>query len=260
MKAPSGRTYLFDGGSSDVRQVGKYRIEPFLKYKGTGRIDYAFISHGDSDHMNAIREMIDRGPLGIPIGHLVLPREEVWDDSLTELAALARDNGIKVFIMEEGQRIQDGGLSLYCLHPGGAYRGEPGNAASMAVWVRYGRFDMLLTGDVEGEGEAALTAAVDEAKEAWRTDGFDGILEVLKVAHHGSKNSTSAKFLEVSEPAYGLISAGRDNRYGHPHSDTVERLEDIGCRLFSTPTDGAVTVWTDGSHMSISAFAEGAGP
>lgn len=259
MKAPSGRTYLFDGGSSDVRQAGKYRIEPFLKYKGTGRIDYAFISHGDSDHMNAIREMIERGPLGIPIGHLVLPREEVWDDSLTELAALARDSGIKVFVMEEGQRIQDGSLSLYCLHPGGTYRGEPGNAASMAVWVRYGRFDMLLTGDVEGEGEAALTAAVDEAKEEWQRDGFDGILEVLKVAHHGSKNSTSARFLEVTKPVYGLVSAGRDNRYGHPHRDTAKRLEDIGCRLYITPSDGAVTVWTDGSRMSISACAGGAG-
>lgn len=260
MKSPSGRTYLFDGGSSDEGQAGKYRIEPFLKYKGTGRIDYVFISHGDSDHTNGIREMIERGPLGIPVGHLVLPREEVWDDSLAELAVLAKNKGIKVFLIEEGQRIQDGDLSLHCLHPGEGYAGEPGNAASMAVWVRFGRFDMLLTGDVEGEGEAALTTSVEEAKEDWHTAGFDGVLEVLKVAHHGSKNSTSVEFLKETMPVYGLVSAGRNNRYGHPHKDTAERLEDIGCGLYGTPSDGAVTVRTDGSRMSISAYAGGAGP
>ena len=258
MKSPSGTTYFFDGGSSDVRQAGKYRIESFLAYKGTGTLDYVFISHGDSDHMNGIREMIERGPLGISVRHLVLPRKEVWDDSLASLARLAGEKGTEVLIMKPGQSIRDGRLSLLCMHPGSRYGNEPGNAASMCIWARYAGFDMLFTGDVEGAGEAELTGFLRETKAEREKEGFDGVLEILKVAHHGSKNSTAEEFLTETDPVYGFISAGRNNRYGHPHEETVERLKERGCRLFCTQTDGAVTVRTDGVQMYLSVFVSSA--
>ncbi|MCB7523014.1 DNA internalization-related competence protein ComEC/Rec2 [[Clostridium] hylemonae] len=258
MKSPSGTTYFFDGGSSDVRQAGKYRIESFLAYKGTGALDYVFISHGDSDHMNGIREMIERGPLGISVRHLVLPWKEVWDDSLASLARLAGEKGTEVLIMKPGQSIRDGRLSLLCMHPGSRYGNEPGNAASMCIWARYAGFDMLFTGDVEGAGEAELTGFLRETKAEREKEGFDGVLEILKVAHHGSKNSTAEEFLTETDPVYGFISAGRNNRYGHPHEETVERLKEGGCRLFCTQTDGAVTVRTDGVQMYLSAFVSSA--
>ena len=123
------------------------------------------------------------------------------------------------------------------------FRSETGNASSMVLALEYGEFDMLFTGDVEGAGEAALTES------EWLKK-----CDILKVAHHGSKYSTSEAFLEKAAPAIGFISAGRDNRYGHPHRETVERLENLGCRIYSTQECGAVTVKTDGKEVEIERF------
>ena len=111
----------------------------------------------------------------------------------------------------------------------------------MSVW---GKFDLLLTGDVEGEGEKILEERTGKS------------YDVLKVSHHGSKNSTSAEFLEEVSPDYALISAGENNRYGHPHPDTVERLEDRGCSIYTTIKNGAVTICTDGRKMEIQSFLQ----
>ena len=100
---------------------------------------------------------------------------------------------------------------------------EPGNGASMVLAVQYGEFDMLFTGDVEEEGEKQLTKQLEESYE-------DCTWEVLKVAHHGSKNSSAEEFLQQVQPAYALISAGQGNRYGHPHQETVKRFADVGSR------------------------------
>lgn len=92
---------------------------------------------------------------------------------------------------------------------------------------------MLFTGDVEKEGEESLTdtlSYLQEKKISW---------EVLKTAHHGSKNSTTEAFLENVKPRYAWISAGRKNRYGHPHKDTLERLENSGAKIYSTQENGA---------------------
>ena len=134
-------------------------------------------------------------------------------------------------------------MELTCLSPAADYRGETGNASSMVLALEYGDFDMLFTGDVEGAGEAALTES------EWLKE-----CDILKVAHHGSKHSTSEAFLKKAAPAIGFISAGRDNRYGHPHRETLERLENLGCRIYSTQECGAVTVKTDGKEVEIERF------
>ena len=93
MEGPEHKTYLIDGGSSDIKNVGKYRIEPFLKYRGIGSIDYVFVSHGDIDHMNGIEEMLKRQQVGIKIRNLVVTGEAYRDEKLEELISVAEDNG-----------------------------------------------------------------------------------------------------------------------------------------------------------------------
>lgn len=134
-------------------------------------------------------------------------------------------------------------MTLTCLAPAEDYGGEIGNASSMVLALKYQKFDMLFTGDVEGDGEYALTES-----------GLLQKYDILKVAHHGSKNSTSDAFLEEADPAVGFISAGRNNRYSHPHQETLERLRQLGCRLFSTQDCGAVTVKTDGSRADMEGY------
>ena len=232
-RSPDGISCLVDGGSSDVNQVGRYRIEPYLKCRGVGTLDYVFVTHGDEDHVNGIRELMERQEIGVQIDTLVLPVIEVWNETLYGLAEEASKAGVHVVMMEAGQKVTDKGLSITCLQPAGTDDFEPGNEASMVLAVQYGDFDMLLTGDVEGEGEVKLTKTLLELYQ-------NTIWEILKVAHHGSKNSTSTEFLEAVCPKVALISAGIDNRYGHPHRETLGRLEKSGTQVKCTQEAGAV--------------------
>ena len=260
MRGPKGGTYLVDGGSSDVKKAGQYRIEPFLKSQGVVVVDYVLISHGDSDYMNGVEELIERQDIGVRIGTLVMPVQEVWDEALKGLAEKALANGTHVAVIEPGQNIKEGNMSITCIQPGnpetevgnGEAEGrdaeegnEPGNAASMVLAVKFGEFDMLLTGDVEGEGEEQLTRQLEEQ---YRNCTW----EILKVAHHGSKNSSTEEFLRQIKPVYAFISAGQENRYGHPHQETIERLADIGSKIYSTQENGAIIVEVeDGETMKV---------
>ena len=201
LRGPLGTTYLIDGGSSDVKNVGKYRIEPFLKAKGVEKLDYIFISHGDLDHLSGIDEMLERQKRGVIIENLVLPTKVVWDKTLTKLANKALHYGTRVFILEQGEKMTEGEMKLECVFPGNNYEGKVGNASSMVLSLQYREFDILFTGDVEGEGE-------DKLQDAIRTT-----YDVLKVAHHGSKYSTKEEFLNKVWVKIGLISSGRKNLF-----------------------------------------------
>lgn len=245
LRGPDGNHYFVDGGSSDVKEIGRYRIEPFLKSQGVGCLDYVFISHGDADHMNGILEMLKRQKLGIHIRNLVLPVREVWDETLCELAKMAQKEGIRVLVMGEGDEWEEKGFSIVCLHPQKNQVLEAGNGASMVLQVKYGRFEMLFTGDVEGEGEEMLM----EQQKLTRVD-------VLKVAHHGSKHSTTEELIRKLQPKYALVSAGQGNSYGHPHMETIERLKKYGIQLYQTLESGAITITTNGREMWIEEYIE----
>lgn len=268
MKGPEGGTYLVDGGSSDVKKVGQYRLEPFLKSQGVGVLDYVLISHGDGDHRNGVEELIERQDIGVKIRTLVLPVQEAWDEALAGLAKKAKDYGIRVVVIEPGRNIREGEMAITCIQPGNlgiksekaglrkentvpetgsiipvTEKLESGNEASMVLVVQYGQFAMLLTGDVEGEGEKQLTQQLEESYP-------DCTWEVLKVAHHGSKNSSTEEVLQQIQPAYAFISAGQENRYAHPHQETIERLADVGCKIYSTQENGAIIVEVEDGELS----------
>ena len=95
-----------------------------------------------------------------------------------------------------------------------------------------------------------LTGALGEAGERRLLQGGNEDYDVLKVAHHGSDYSTTEEFLSAAKPEIALISAGRENSYGHPGKETLARLEDIGCRIYCTKETGAVTLKTDGKTIA----------
>lgn len=267
VRGPTGDTYLIDGGSSDVKNVAKYRIEPFLKSQGVKELDYVFVSHGDADHINAVAEMLERKKVGIGIKTLVLPTQSVWDEALTNLAVSADERHVHVAAAEPGQKVTEEKLSLTCMLPCGdadedtnenvsenvskekldLVDTEIGNASSMVLKLSYGTFDMLFTGDLEGGGEENLKALLEESESQ---------VEVLKVAHHGSKNSTSEEFLELLKPQAALISAGQKNRYGHPHEETLERLKEAGSEVYCTSGSGAVTIIVEEEYFRVEEYLE----
>lgn len=245
VRGPSGGSYFIDGGSSDISEAGTYRIEPFLLSCAVDSLDYVIITHGDEDHCSGILELLEDQEMGVRVSTLVLPAEEYRDEKLQEIGRTAAENGTRVAEMTAGQSLTegDGDFSIACLAPETGAGIEPGNAASLVLDVRYGKFGMLLTGDVEGTGEEKLLES-----------GRLAACPVLKAAHHGSKTSGSEEFLETVRPLAAVISAGIGNRYGHPHPETLERLRKIGCSIYTTQECGAVTIRSDGRSMTLERF------
>ena len=240
---------LIDGGSSDVSSVGAYRLEPYFLSQGVDALDYVFVTHGDDDHISGVREMLENQTFGVKIRNLVMPPLEYQDEKLIELAQTAVKNGTRVTVMDPGDKITTGaaeeekGMVLTCIGPESGLEVEPGNETSLVLDLSFGEFDMLFTGDVEGSGEESLISS-----------GLLRDYDILKAAHHGSKNSGTEEFLRITEPEYAVISAGVDNRYGHPHAETLQRLDDAGCTVCSTQDNGAVMIRSDGRNMTIRGY------
>lgn len=254
IKDREGIVYLVDGGSSSVTSVGSYRMEPFLLSQGIAQLDYVFATHGDEDHVNGIQELLGGQTPGIKIRTLVLPPEEYVDEKLKDLAQTAAEHGTKVAVIRQGQRV---GRALTCLGPVGTSETdknkmvevlEAGNEASTVLKLEDGVFRMLLTGDLEGNGEKQLTETLNKEQGSH--------FLILKAGHHGSKNSSSAEFLKTVSPRATLISAGKNNRYGHPHAETLERLREAGSKVWSTQECGAITLRSDGEKVRIEKYVK----
>lgn len=256
MESGEGTSFLIDGGSADESKVGTYRIVPFLKSQGIRKLDYAIITHSDQDHINGLMELLSEELF--PVRCLVLPDIRNKDEAYLKLEALAMGKGIPVRYIKAGDYIKEGRLEIFCLHPASEDTNITSNAGSTVLSVTYGEFDMLLTGDLEAEGERLLIQRLKD-KTYSREWGIHPAIdyEVLKVAHHGSKYSTSEELLDLLHPEYTLISCGENNRYGHPHPELMERLFKAGSKIWITYDTGAITIRTDGSRLALSSYLEG---
>ena len=243
LQIPGDFNILVDGGSTSVNGVGKYRLIPFVKSLGVSRIDYIAVTHTDEDHISGIIELLKK-PEGISVAHLIMPDTSLIDESYLELIELAERMDIEVHYMKRGDKIVVSDIVLTCLHPVKEFLPDSKNAYSLVLDVAYENFDMLLTGDLEGEGEQLLIES-----------GLLRQYDILKVAHHGSKNSTGKDFLEIVKPVLSVISCGKDNRYGHPHEELTERLLEMNSRIFTTAVSGALRVTTDGYQIKVLEFS-----
>lgn len=237
MQNGNGSCYMVDGGSTSRSEVGKYSMLPYLESRGIGELEAVFLTHPDKDHISGVMELMGQSEYGVRIKSLVLPdvSGEMKRGELRELKELAAKYHIPVYYIGRGDVLSDRELKISCLGPERGILTEEVNEISTVLYVEYGEFRMLLTGDVTGEAERELLPDLAE-REA---------VTVLKVAHHGSGNSTPEELLQLTDPVYAMISAGKDNRYGHPHRELIERLERQGCHIYRTAESGAVTlrVW-----------------
>lgn len=243
IRTPSGHRHLLDGGSSNVQSVGRYRILPYLKSQGISTIDFAWVSHTDGDHISGIQEMLElqsSHSTSVEIKAIVLPRWEVIPDDYKELEEAAAEADAEVLYVSAGDVLTDGDVTMEVMAPGGG-AGEDPNESSSVVEVTYGEFQGIFTGDIGFATEEMLAGRLVDC-------------DFLKVAHHGSKNSTGETFLREVKPEIGVISCSSTNTYGHPHPDTMGRLEQAGCQVWCTKDAGAVTVETDGEEMSVEGF------
>lgn len=249
-----GGHYLIDGGSSDQKEVETYQIAPFLKYRGVRRLNAVFVTHSDADHISGIKGLMENyGETGIGIDCLYLPdlAAESRDENYLELAALAQKCEVPVRMLHAGEHLRSGKLMLTCLHPKESYVNPDANAGSTVLYLTYEGFSALFTGDLEGEGEELVTQRLARMRD---TAGLPERITLLKTAHHGSKNSTGDDFLALVRPRIALISAGRDNSYGHPHKETLDRLALQDCHVYQTPVSGAVTVRVKNGSVQVETY------
>lgn len=259
-----GRTLLVDCGSSQEKTLGEDCLVPFLKSRGIGQVDVAVVTHGDQDHISGIRELLEDPDCEIAIGQLVMPVSGIDDDACEKLAHLADSRNVPVYYMDAEHvrtnaedtcgleetfwsHIFGENLQVDCLYPSPNFAGNTSdrNNGSLVLRLDYGKFSMLLTGDVENEGELELLR-----------QGTVEPVTVLKAAHHGSASSTTEAFLDALEPDYVIFSYGAGNRYGHPAEAVVERCEKSGADLWKTAESGAVAIRTDGNIMQISGWLD----
>ena len=247
----SGIHMLIDGGSSDKSDVADYQMMPYLKYEGVSYLDAVVVTHPDSDHVSGICSMLQQMKTsGISIGTLYLPDvgETGRNEEYHDLERLAQGAGVSVRYLSVGDVLQCGKVMLTCIHPEEGWEKAEPNAYSTVLYLKYGNFGALFTGDLEGEGEKLVQERLGDFPLA-----ADGIT-MLKVAHHGSKNSTGEAFLQTVNPQIALISAGQNNRYGHPHRELIQRLEDCGCRIYRTQESGAVTVRVQNGRVRVEEY------
>lgn len=213
-----GLNVTIDGGSSDIKDVAKNRMVPYLKYKGVGVIDYAFISHSDDDHCNGLMDIIMNYDLyRIRVRNIVVAKLENRDEALSNIIEVAKLNGVNVIEIQAGDKI----LDFICLMPYETITYDDCNEASLVLSYEVKsegnkNFTMLLTGDYNGDENDLI----DNIRKYTDVDGYT----ILKVAHHGSKFSTYESILKEVNPEYAWISCGVNNRYGHPSKELIDRI------------------------------------
>ena len=227
--------YISDCGSTTVQNVGKTRLLPFLKSKGWGKVDTIFISHMDKDHVNGVNDLLKCAE--ITIGRIIISASYKSDKlncaELEELKELAKMRDIKLFYMKKGDEIVGKDISFRCIYPTGEEDIKDQNEASIVMRMDYKELSMLFTGDIAGSTEEKIIEGSDR-------DTLD--CDILKVCHHGSKNSSTDDFLKKVSPKLYLISCGLMNRYGHPHRDTLSRMTEEGGRILRTDHMGGTQI------------------
>jgi len=229
--SPTGRTVLIDGGPR--RSAGA--LLAFLAAHTHGALDLILLTHRHEDHLGgltaAVREIGARQFLDAPVPHA----GPAYDALVRALAA----RGVTVRQAVAGRRIDLGGGAVLMLlgPPQPAIQGSRSdvNANSVVARLTFGSFAALFAGDAEAPTEA------------WLLDsGATLQASVLKVAHHGSRYASGARFLQAVGPRIAIVSVGRQNSYGHPAPETIDRLARAGASVYRTDVDGDVTIETDG--------------
>ncbi len=243
-----GRAAVYDCGSTSKSGVGEYILLPYLKLTGVSQVEGIFVSHGDLDHAGEVAYLCEALPReGIAVNHLYsqdIPKS-AKSSCLLEAERAAIQNRIPVTHLSRGQRIGDERYSFTCLWPMKGRVPEDANAGSMVIMASTGDFDTLLMGDATKETEGIIKkSAVKAAK---------GSIEVLLVSHHGSDTASDSGFIEAVQPRAAVVSAGVNNRYGHPHKEVLKRFKEMcpHTRLLRTDKSGAVSIEMHGKNPVV---------
>lgn len=232
LRTQEGCCVLSDAGSGE-KQIGRYRLLPYLKYNGIRHVNAVFLSHAHSDHYSAILELFETArDEGITVDALVMGSVAQGNERYRGIVDAALACGCKVYYMRTGDTAAFGALQLSCVYESAGVPVADENDESMVLYASLSGLTVLLTGDSTQESD---TGVLEELKKR----GITSVM-CLKTAHHGARTATGEELLEYIAPQAALISCGKDNSYGHPHTQTRERLAAAGARIYVTKDLGQI--------------------
>jgi len=279
--------FTIDNGSTSKNLFPEQIFFPYCKAKRIQHIDYALLTHCDRDHISGIQALLEKNP-SISLSHLILPASALEDHRYDLLKRLAYNHGADISYWQKGDELvfseqgiclptkvnamaenstiaenstmaenhsttkkgwpytKDHQLYIRCFYPNDSSHIEEANAHSIGCLLTYGHFRMLFTGDMPKEAEEALLENCREAE-------VSPVVDVLKLAHHGSKTSSCPSFLSETQAKFALFSYGKKNRYGHPHKNTVENCQKYRLFPLETAKLGEILIKTNGEQFEITA-------
>ena len=237
IELPNTKTMLIDAAEKEYAD----RITNYIYSCGYNTLDYVVATHPHSDHIGGMADVIS----AFNVENVILSPATHTTKTYTNMLKAIDDSGAKVKIGVAGTEIfSDGDLSAVVIAPVTEDYSDLNNSSVM-VMLTYGNNKFLFTGDAENSEENTITADID--------------CDVLKVGHHGSSTSTSRAFLTAASPEYAVISCGMGNSYGHPHTETLDRLKDAGVKIYRTDLQGDIIMTCDGEKITVNAEPSAAG-
>jgi competence protein ComEC len=240
---PDGTTLLVDGGGNTTdaaRRIGETVVSEYLWWRGLSKIDYVLATHADADHIDGLNDVLKN----FSVRAALIARRPANDPEFVKFAQTLRETGTFSETLQAGDLIRFGDVEVSVLWPPAG--GETStNNDSLVIRINFGEHSILLTGDVEQAAEGGLIASQQQLR-----------ADVVKVAHHGSKTSSTEGFVLATKPNLAIISVGRNSRFGHPHTEVVERWQANGATVLTTGEYGTITVTTNGHDLKLNTFVQ----
>ncbi len=238
IKSPSGHKILIDAGASGAELLSALSRELYFWERD---FDIVFATHADKDHIGGFIDFLK----SYRVKYVAMPRLKSKGTELSEslLYNLAKQKnlGVKELYPKRGDIFDFGdSFKIYVYYPGSKLYFKDSNLNSLTLKLVYGKTNFLLSGDLPGEAEKVL-ALYDRGK--LKSD-------VLKLGHHGSKTSSAWEFLKTVSPKFAVVSAAKNNNYGHPHGEIIKRVQDLGARILYT-WDGNLVFESDGESVFV---------
>lgn len=225
---------LIDAGEAGTADT----VVGYLKEKGIKNIDCCIATHPHSDHIGALYRIFEEFSVDtvlLPdIPDELIPTTSTYEKFLDGL-----ENVKNIIPAGAGDNFDFGSLNLDILGPVKEY--DDLNQMSLVSKVSFGNTSVMLTGDIETPAETDML----------KKRNVDYSADILKVGHHGSKTSTSEKWLKAVHPQFAVVSCGLDNDYGHPHKNIINRLEDFGVEYYRTDLEGHILFKSDGNEITL---------
>ena len=230
----SNKTILIDGGGSSYGEtfdVGEQTLFPYLLDRGINEIDYVIVSHFDSDHCQGLNFVMENMKVKNAIISSLGQESNEYDTFIN----LAQKQETNLIYVKKGDIIKMGKATIKILFPDNEpITDNEKNNNALVFKFMWKNISILFTGDIEEKAENKILNLYEENLEELQST-------ILKVAHHGSKTSTTKEFLEAVKPQIALVGVGEDNNFGHPNSGVIERLESIGCKIYRTDECGEIS-------------------